>query len=163
VRANLLWQDKNDWREFKSQERRTGALAVTYRPFKNTEIRFDGEYGDVDQVLVQQYPANEAFRAWEAAGAQISRTYGQAVPRADEPTSAMCGILCGRRTGELVRRPHVQRRRPGQRARQRACGHSRRIGASALGCDFPEPGWTGDFHYFNAGVSSSSGSARTLR
>jgi outer membrane receptor protein involved in Fe transport len=77
VRANLLWQDGNDWREFRTQSRRSGALALTYRPFKHTEVRLDGEYGDVNQVLVQRYPANEGFMNWANNGL-IAHTWGQA-------------------------------------------------------------------------------------
>jgi outer membrane receptor protein involved in Fe transport len=150
VRANLLWQDKNDWREFKNSERRAGALAVTYRPFKQTEIRFDGEYGDVNQVLVQAYPAGETYRQWEAAGRPISQTYGQAVPSAGnnanlryvwDPFSGVGPVSWnGSRVtngGEVA----------SALANIRAAiidetVHPRWAAVSG-------PGWTGDFHYYN--------------
>jgi outer membrane receptor for ferric coprogen and ferric-rhodotorulic acid len=78
ARANLLAQDRNGWREFDSLKRYAGALALTYRPLKNTEIRFDGEYGDVRQVVAQPWPAQERFVSWVAAGRVLSPTYGAA-------------------------------------------------------------------------------------
>jgi len=80
IRANLLFQDKADWREFLGQTRTGAALAVTYRPWRNTEIRFDGEYGDVNQVVTQPWPAQERYLGWVTSGRQLSQTYGQAAP-----------------------------------------------------------------------------------
>jgi len=79
ARVNLLLQDRNDWRDFLGSQRKGTALAVTYRPFRNTEIRFDGEYGDMNQVVTQPWPAQERFQGWINAGRLISQTYGQAV------------------------------------------------------------------------------------
>lgn len=64
VRANFVAQDKGDWREFKRYRLYGGALAVTYRPFKHTEIRVEGEYGDVDQIIAQPWPAGESYLGW---------------------------------------------------------------------------------------------------
>lgn len=80
VRLNLLYQDKQDWREFLESERKGTALAVTFRPFRNTEIRFDGEYGDMNQIVAQPWPAQERFQSWVTAGRVVSATYGQAAP-----------------------------------------------------------------------------------
>lgn len=79
VRGNLLFQDRQDWREFLNSTRTGFALAATWRPFRNTEIRFDGEYGDLDQVVTQPWPAQERFQGWVTNGRLISQTYGQAV------------------------------------------------------------------------------------
>lgn len=78
ARANFLAQDRNGWREFDSMRRLAGALALTYRPLKNTEIRFDGEYGDVRQVVAQPWPAQERYTGWVAAGRALSPTFGAA-------------------------------------------------------------------------------------
>lgn len=78
ARANLLWQDRNSWREFETMKRTGGALALTYRPFKATEIRFDGEYADVKQVATFPWPAQEAYQGWVDAGRVVSQTFGQA-------------------------------------------------------------------------------------
>ncbi len=79
ARANLLWQDKNSWREFEHVRRTGGALALTFRPFQKTELRFDGEYADVEQVSGFPWPAQEAYQGWVDAGRVISQTFGQAV------------------------------------------------------------------------------------
>jgi outer membrane receptor for ferric coprogen and ferric-rhodotorulic acid len=78
MRANLLFQDKADWREFLGQTRTGAALAVTYRPWRHTEIRFDGEYGDVNQIVTQPWPAQERYFGWVNSGRLLSQTYGQA-------------------------------------------------------------------------------------
>ena len=73
ARMNLMYQEKHDWREFVQSDRKAGALAVTYRPFRNTEIRLDGEYGDVDQILAAPWPAHELFVGWVNAGRPIAQ------------------------------------------------------------------------------------------
>jgi outer membrane receptor protein involved in Fe transport len=78
VRTNLLFQDKADWREFVGSTRKGAAFAATWRPLRHTEIRFDGEYGDVNQVITAPWPAQERYLGWVTAGRAISQTYGQA-------------------------------------------------------------------------------------
>ena len=78
ARVNLLWQKREGWREFDKLERTGAALAVTYRPFKGTEIRLDGEYGDVQQVVAQPWPAQERLQPWLTAGKPLSPTFGAA-------------------------------------------------------------------------------------
>lgn len=76
ARVNLLWQDRKGWREFDRLDRTGAALAVTYRPFRHTEIRLDSEYGDVNQVVSQPWPAQERLQPWLDAGRPISPTFG---------------------------------------------------------------------------------------
>ena len=150
VRANLLWHDKNDWREFKTSKRRAGALAATYRPFQSTEIRFDSEYGDVDQLHAQPYPAREGFVGWETAGRLISNTYGQAV----NGTTANTGprvIWDPFSGGPPVSWNGSRIAAVGPRASALA-----NIGASVLDesklprwAAITSPGWTNDFYYYN--------------
>ena len=78
ARVNLLWQKREGWREFDKLERTGAALAMTYRPFKGTEIRLDGEYGDVKQVVAQPWPAQERLQPWLTAGKPLSPTFGAA-------------------------------------------------------------------------------------
>lgn len=150
VRANLLWHDKDDWREFKTSQRIGGALAATYRPFKNTEIRFDGEYGDVNQIHAQPYPAGEGYVAWEAAGRLISNTYGQAVNGTTGSTNPrpVWDADSGRDpiswNGSRI---------PGVGPRASALAN---IGASEMNeakhprwAAITSPGWDNDFYYFN--------------
>lgn len=80
VRLNLLWQDKESWRDFEYSERVGAALAATYRPFHNTEIRFDGEYGDMNRNQGLPFPAADRITPWLDAGAPLSETYGALVP-----------------------------------------------------------------------------------
>lgn len=150
VRANLLWHDKDDWREFKTSRRVGGALASTYRPFKSTEIRFDGEYGDVNQLHAQPYPAGEGYVAWEAAGRLIANTYGQAVNGTTASTNPrpVWDPYSGRDpiSWNGSRIPSV-----GPRASALA-----NIGASEMNpakhprwAAITSPGWDNDFYYFN--------------
>jgi outer membrane receptor protein involved in Fe transport len=44
VRASLLWQDSDDWRMNGFDKRKGAFLTTTLKPFKNTEIRLEGEY-----------------------------------------------------------------------------------------------------------------------
>ncbi|MBL9199840.1 MAG: hypothetical protein JNL39_04995, partial [Opitutaceae bacterium] len=150
VRANLLWQDKNDWREFKTAERRAGALAATYRPFRNTESRFDGEYGDVDQLHAQPYSAREGFVGWEAAGRLISGAYGQAVngTTANAVAPVVWDPFSG---GPPVSWNGSRNASVGPRASALA-----NIGASVLDeskhprwAAITSPGWTNNFYYYN--------------
>lgn len=75
VRFNGLYQDRDGWREFDRMTRRAGAFAATYRPFKNTEIRLDSEFGDVDQVIALPFPAHEAYLGW-INGGRVPATLG---------------------------------------------------------------------------------------
>lgn len=79
VRVNLQRQERDDWREFVGAERTGAALAATWRPFARTEIRFDGEYGDVNQVVTQPWPAQDRFQAWVVAGRPYSANFGEVV------------------------------------------------------------------------------------
>lgn len=79
IRANLLWQDRETWRDFEFYKRKGSALALTYRPFQNTTIRFDGEYGTIKDNRAQPWPAADRLSPWLNAGSPISQTYGQAV------------------------------------------------------------------------------------
>lgn len=78
ARVNVLWQERDGWRDFDHLERTGVALAATFRPFKHTEIRFDGEYGDVKQVVAQPWPAQERLQPWLTAGKPLSPTFGAA-------------------------------------------------------------------------------------
>jgi outer membrane receptor protein involved in Fe transport len=95
ARVNLLWQDRKGWREFDRLDRTGAALAVTYRPFRNTEIRLDSEYGDVNQVVSQPWPAQERLQPWLDAGKPISATFG--------PTAQATARSCSVRGAEVSR------------------------------------------------------------
>lgn len=80
VRVNGVLQSQENWRDFVESLRKGAALAVTFRPFKHTEIRFDGEYGEYDRVLSNTYLPGDAVTPWLAAGKPVSTTFGTTVP-----------------------------------------------------------------------------------
>ncbi len=79
IRANLLWQDRESWREFEFYKRKGAALALTFRPLQNTTIRFDSEFGTIKDNRAQPWPAADRLTPWLNAGSPLSQTYGQAV------------------------------------------------------------------------------------
>ncbi|MFZ5495389.1 MAG: TonB-dependent siderophore receptor [Verrucomicrobiota bacterium] len=48
VRLNLVAQQRRTWLERFYDDRYGASVSATYRPFKNTEIRFDGEFNYLD-------------------------------------------------------------------------------------------------------------------
>ncbi len=79
LRLNAVRQTAKSWRDFVSSDRKGLALAATFRPFKNTEIRFDGEYGEFDRILTNPYLPGDTVTPWLAAGKPVSSTLGTAV------------------------------------------------------------------------------------
>lgn len=88
VRVNTVLQSTKSWRDYEASDRKGAALAVTYRPFRNTEIRFDGEYGEFDRILSNPFLPGDSVSAWVAAGRPISTAFGQVVPGTIRNTSA---------------------------------------------------------------------------
>jgi iron complex outermembrane receptor protein len=79
VRLNGVWQERGSWRDFEYHDRRGAAFALTYRPFKHTQVRLDGEYSDIKENKAQPWPAADRLSPWLNAGAPLSPVYGQAV------------------------------------------------------------------------------------
>ncbi|WP_414661415.1 TonB-dependent siderophore receptor [Horticoccus sp. 23ND18S-11] len=79
VRANVLWQDRESWREFEFLKTKGGALASTYRPFPHTEVRVQGEYADRQQLNAMPWPSADYTGEWIAAGRPIAANNTQAV------------------------------------------------------------------------------------
>jgi outer membrane receptor protein involved in Fe transport len=79
VRLNALYWTKKGWRDFEHLDRRSAALAVTWRPFARTTIRFDGEYGKVGELKPQPWPGLDSVSNWISAGRPISPAIGTAV------------------------------------------------------------------------------------
>ena len=79
LRVNVLEQRADNWRDFVYEDRKGVALAVTARPFRHTEIRFDGEYGDVRRGVSNPYLTGDSLSPWLNAGRPRSATYGAAV------------------------------------------------------------------------------------
>lgn len=87
VRVNGVQQSAKSWRDYEGKERKGAALAVTFRPFKNTEIRYDGEYGEYDRVYTNPYLPGDGLSSWLAGGRQFSATYGALVTGAARSTA----------------------------------------------------------------------------
>ena len=79
VRANVLWQDRHSWREFEFLKTKAGALSTTYRPFRHTEIRLQGEYADRQQLNAMPWPSSDYTGDWIAAGRPIAANNTEAV------------------------------------------------------------------------------------
>ncbi len=79
VRANVLWQDRQSWREFEFLKTKAGALASAYRPFRHTEIRVQGEYADRQQLNAMPWPSADYTGDWIAAGRPIAANNTEAV------------------------------------------------------------------------------------
>ncbi len=80
VRANVLWQDRESWREFESLKTTAGALAATWRPLRGTEVRVQGEYADRQQLNAMPWPSSDYLGEWLAAGRPIAASNTQAIP-----------------------------------------------------------------------------------
>ncbi len=87
IRANVVWQERETWREFEYYDRLGGAFALTYRPFRHTTIRLDSEYADIKENRAQPWPAADRISPWLNAGSPLSQTYGQAVAGTGNNTS----------------------------------------------------------------------------
>jgi outer membrane receptor protein involved in Fe transport len=79
ARINTLGWSKKGWRDFEHMDRRSAALAVTWRPFARTSIRLDSEYGEVDELKPQPWPTLDAVTPWILAGRPISAAIGNGV------------------------------------------------------------------------------------
>ena len=87
VRLNGVLQSQESWRDFVAAKRKGAALAMTYRPFKNTEIRFDGEYGEYDRVLSNSFLPGDSVTPWLNAGRAVSAALGTVVAGTARSTS----------------------------------------------------------------------------
>jgi outer membrane receptor protein involved in Fe transport len=149
ARLNLMYQDRQGYREFEQSQRSGAAFAATWKPFKSTEIRLDGEYGDINQVVALPWPAHELYDAWVRSGSQPSVTYGQAVPGTG--AVAQANRVVWNPYAGIGPIPYV-----GSRATN--SGGAGPLGSPAIILDesiapkrssIAGPGYTGDFHYFN--------------
>jgi outer membrane receptor protein involved in Fe transport len=78
VRLNTLCWTKQGWRDFEHMDRRSAALAVTWQPLTRTRIRVDAEYGKVDELKPQPWPALDSVTNWINAGRPLSPAIGTA-------------------------------------------------------------------------------------
>lgn len=80
VRFNALKADQNSWRRtgYKDQER--FHAAVTFQPFRHTQIRAEFETADIAQNKPRPWGPLEGFVAWEAAGSPTIATARGPIP-----------------------------------------------------------------------------------
>ncbi len=76
VRVNLLWQDKDGWRDHEFERRRAVAFAGTWRPILRTVVRVDAESMRVDQNKPLNWNVFDGVTPWIAAGRPLSQTPG---------------------------------------------------------------------------------------
>jgi outer membrane receptor protein involved in Fe transport len=73
LRANTLLEDRNGWWEFEMLKQKGLALAVTYRPFKFTEVRAGVERVLKDQVQSWAFPHSDSgYSRWIKAGSPMA-------------------------------------------------------------------------------------------
>ncbi len=100
VRANLLYQKEDGYREFEQLERKAAALALSWRPFAKTTIRFDGEYMDNKDTTALPWLAFDYVTPWIAAGRPMSQTAGTLVAGTERRTSALTFV--NQNTGQIL-------------------------------------------------------------
>lgn len=66
VRASALWSERNGWRDFEHEKRKAGFLTTTIRPFKQTELRIEGESGQI-QRHIPYANVTDRFGGWDGA------------------------------------------------------------------------------------------------
>lgn len=71
IRANLMLQRADGYRDFESDDQERGALAATWRPLPNTTVRFSGELGHLEQNKVRPWLPYDQISTWEAMGAHF--------------------------------------------------------------------------------------------
>ncbi len=83
VRANVLWQKSDGYREFEFDNKKAATLAGTWRPFKKTTIKLDFEKAEFDANRARPWTPVDRYSVWEAAGRPGSgspTTWGEATP-----------------------------------------------------------------------------------
>ncbi len=64
LRANLLWQDVDTWRNLEFDHRRGNHFAVTYRPFRRTQVRAEFEYYKQSTIMGRE-TMSESLSGWD--------------------------------------------------------------------------------------------------
>ncbi len=82
VRATVLWQDSDGWRDRDFDNRRAAFLTTTLKPFKNTEIRLEGEYYKNARQRARS-DIQDRFSGWDGV-----TTYNSPAPLATLPGDA---------------------------------------------------------------------------
>lgn len=73
LRTNTLLEDREGWFEFEMLKQKGQAVAVTYQPFKSTQVRAGVERVIKDQVLGGNYPQSDfGYSRWVMAGSPMA-------------------------------------------------------------------------------------------
>ena len=93
IRLNGLDWNRKGWRDFEFMDRRSAALALTWKPFQRTTIRFDGELGKVRELKPQPWTMLDSVTNWVNAGRPISNQFGAPVTGAGASANATTYFL----------------------------------------------------------------------
>ncbi len=89
VRFNARHSEEGSWRDYIATRKQGIQGAVTYRPFKNTEIRGEYERGHLHGTLSRTYPARDGVTRWWDAGSPTNASVGTAALTAAETASGL--------------------------------------------------------------------------
>lgn len=71
VRANLMMQDADGYRDFESDDQERGALALTWKVTDSTTVRLGGEWGHMKQNKVRPWLPWDNISQWEVWGSNF--------------------------------------------------------------------------------------------
>ncbi|MBC7367931.1 MAG: hypothetical protein H7343_14155 [Undibacterium sp.] len=89
VRFNAVHREQGSWRDYLATRKRGVQGAVTFRPFKHTEIRADYERGDLRGPINRNFPARDGITRWWNNGRPTSASVGTAPPTAAETATRL--------------------------------------------------------------------------
>lgn len=64
LRANLLWQDADTWRDLEFDRRKGAHVAATFKPFRRTQIRAEYEYY-LQSTIMGRETMSESISGWD--------------------------------------------------------------------------------------------------
>ncbi|MBM3854306.1 MAG: TonB-dependent receptor, partial [Verrucomicrobia bacterium] len=64
VRANLLWQDADTWRDLEFDRRKGAHVTATFRPFRRTQVRAEYEYY-LQSTIMGRETMSESISGWD--------------------------------------------------------------------------------------------------
>jgi outer membrane receptor protein involved in Fe transport len=81
LRANLLWQDRNGWRDYDMEEKKAATLAATFKLSSRTELLLDGEVGRFTRRNPLTY-LNDNLTGWDGVTVFDALVPGGSIPGA---------------------------------------------------------------------------------
>ena len=82
VRINAVWHDREGWRDNEVERRKGVTLAATWKPLRNTELRFEAEKGRLEHsVITSNFDDNVS--GWNGV------TYSALLPANNNPAGAV--------------------------------------------------------------------------